>query len=86
MLDPIWTKIEELTRGYHPMFNKAAAYDLVKEAWRMGFDVVRQPPGSDLYNIAMQQIANQARHADYLPYQSQASVAAAAKSEVRHDP
>ena len=56
MSDPIWQKVSELTQGYSAEFNGAAAYDVVKAAWRMGFDVVKQPPGSDLYNAAMQEI------------------------------
>ncbi|MDR5729693.1 MAG: hypothetical protein RB191_19935 [Terriglobia bacterium] len=56
MSDPIWRKVHELTKDYNPHFNAAAAYDLVKAAWRMGFDVVRAAPGSDLYNAAMQEI------------------------------
>ncbi len=54
--DPIWRKVAELTAGYHPQFNAAAAYDVVKAAWRMGFDVVQAPAGSNLYSAAMQEI------------------------------
>jgi hypothetical protein len=56
MSDPIWRKVAELTKDYHPQFNAGAAYDVIKAAWRMGFDVVRQPVGSDLYGAAMQEI------------------------------
>jgi hypothetical protein len=56
MSDPIWRKVADLTKDYHPQFNAAAAYDVIKAAWRMGFDVVRQPVGSDLYGAAMQEI------------------------------
>lgn len=63
MNDPIWRKVAELTQGYSPHFNAAAAYDLIETAWRMGFDVVKAPPGSDLYNVAMQERANMMRNA-----------------------
>lgn len=56
MSDLVWRKVYELTKGYPPQFNAAAAYDVIMEAWRMGFDVVKAPAGSDLYNIAMQEI------------------------------
>jgi hypothetical protein len=57
MSDSIWLKVSELTKGYPSEFNAGAVYDLVKEAWRMGFDVIPVPKGSDLYNIAMHEIA-----------------------------
>lgn len=63
MDDPIWRKVSELTKGYHPQFNAAAAAELVEQAWRMGFDVVKAPEGSDLYNVAMQARANLMRNA-----------------------
>ena len=53
MSDPIWTKVHELLEGYPPEFNAQAAYDVVKEAWKMGFDVVRAPAGSDLFGNAI---------------------------------
>lgn len=49
MTDPIWKKVVELTEGYPPEFNAAAVYDLVRSAWRMGFNVVRDPAGPALY-------------------------------------
>lgn len=57
MSDSIWRKVSELTKGYPPQFNAQAAHDLVEAAWRMGFDVVKAPLGSDLYNRAMQEKA-----------------------------
>jgi len=54
MNDPIWQKVYELTKGYPPTFNAAAVAELVEKAWRMGFDLVQAPTGSDLYNVAMQ--------------------------------
>jgi hypothetical protein len=51
----IWKKVSELTAGYPPQFNAAAAFDLVEKAWKMGFDVVRQPEGSDLFQDHLKQ-------------------------------
>lgn len=49
MSDPIWDKVYELMQGYPPEFNAAAVYDLVSNAWRMGFNIVRDPTGPALY-------------------------------------
>ena len=56
MSDPIWEKVSELIKDYPSEFNAIAAYNVVSSAWRMGFDVVKQPAGSDLYSAAMQKI------------------------------
>jgi hypothetical protein len=57
MTDPIWDRIHELCAGYPPEFNAAAAYDVIREAWRMGFDVVKAPEGSNLYGAYCQKFA-----------------------------
>lgn len=49
MNDPIWDRVGELLKGYPPEFNAVAVYDLVRDAWKMGLDVVKAPEGSDLY-------------------------------------
>lgn len=49
MSNPVWKKVHELTEGYPPEFNSKAAYDLVLAAWRMGFEVVRDPEGPARY-------------------------------------
>lgn len=49
MSDPSWRKVTELCAGYPPEFNAGALHDLVVKAWRMGFDVVKAPPDSDLH-------------------------------------
>lgn len=49
MSDPIWSKVHELLEGYPPEFNAAAVYDLVRNAWRMGFNIVRDPAAPLLY-------------------------------------
>lgn len=50
MTDPIWRKVSELTHGHPPEFNVAPVYALVREAWRMGFNVVLDPNAASLYS------------------------------------
>lgn len=49
MTDPVWRKTAELTEGYQADFNAMSVYNLVRDAWRMGFNVVRDPAAPALY-------------------------------------
>lgn len=58
MSNRAWQKVSELLgQDYPPEFNAGAAYELVLAAWRMGFDLVRQPAGVDLYQAHIQEEA-----------------------------
>jgi len=59
--DPVWDRVRELCEGYPAEFNASAAYDVVLAAWKMGFDVVKAPAGSDLYLTALR-AQNEALH------------------------
>ena len=48
-------KTYQLLQGYPREFNAAAAEDLVRRAWRMGFDVVRDPCAPARYQQAVQE-------------------------------
>lgn len=48
---------ELMGQDYPPEFNAGAAYELVLAAWKMGFDLVRQPAGIDLYHAYAQEEA-----------------------------
>ena len=67
MTDPIWTKVHALLEGYPPEFNAQAVYCLVRDAWRMGLNVVRDPAGPTLYLEALRAQSEAMRNAPLSP-------------------
>ena len=60
-------KTYQLLQGYPREFDAAAAEDLVRRAWRMGFDVVRDPDAPARYEQAMREENEAMRNAPPCP-------------------
>lgn len=64
MNDPIWAKVSDLCKGYPPEFDAGFVFDIVRNAWQAGLDVVRQPEGANLYQQYVEYVQASYKNAD----------------------